>query len=240
MNGFCAVINHRKDKLVNKSMLNAMLDPLLYSDIGKIKIQLYKGIGFGVYDHFYAKPERLIYKDEHLFVVCDAEIYNFKDVSAYKNFDELYEAKIIADLYSKNGIYWYKDVQGVFSAFIWDFKKNQGYAYTDRIGTKPVRHYQDGDTIVIASSIKSIAALPGFKKELDHQAIFSYISMEMIPTPYTVYKNVKKLESGFVLTVSENRLDTKMIWQMTYPEDKITDPDEGNHPAQSRGKRVIR
>ena len=95
MNGFCVVINHKIDKSISKASLNAMLDQIVYSGIGKAKSISDKGVAIGVYDHFYAKPERLIYKDEHILVVCDAEIYNFKDITVYRNIDELSEADIL-------------------------------------------------------------------------------------------------------------------------------------------------
>lgn len=226
MNGFCVLVDHKSNKIPDHVIFKTMIQPIVSPGIGKVKFHFEKGIAIGVYDQFIGNPERLIYKDENLLVVCDAEVYNFNEISKYDNIDELSEAKAIADLYHKNGVYWYKNVQGVFSAFIWDYKTKRGYAYSDRIGTKPVRYFSDNSVTIIASSIKSIIAYSEMQKELDYQAIFSYLSMEMIPTPYTIFKNINKLESGHVLNISNKGIDITILWKMQYPEEKISDQKE--------------
>jgi len=226
MNGFCIVINKHDHRVQSNDLMERMIDPIAFKDIGAVYVQNHGAIAAAVYDQFIAQPQRLIYQDDRVFVVCDAEIYNFKDFAQNEDIKNISEAKIIADLYLKQGIYWYKNVQGVFAAFIWDYKTGNGYAYTDRIGTKPIRYFANHDCIIIASSIKSIAAFPGFKKELDYQAIFSFISMEMIPTPYTIYKSIKKLESGHVLKIGKDHIGLEMLWKMTYPDQKIASQNE--------------
>ncbi len=226
MTGFCVVVNKNLNKPLDNTLINSLIEPIVFPGIGRIMVQSGKDIAFGVYDQFYAQPERFSYKDENVLVVCDAEIYNFEDFAPDKDIKGISEAEIIAGLFSKHGIYWYRDVQGVFSVFIWDYRTGQGYAYCDRIGTKPIRYYASHEQVIIASSIKSITALPGFNKELDHQAIFSYISMEMVPTPYTIYRNVKKLESGHLLKITNDGLDFAMLWNMQYPETKLSDQSE--------------
>ncbi len=226
MSGIASLIYKDQQKKVNEQDLKHLIDPIIYPDTGNTKSTHWNHVGIIVYDQFSNNADHFIYQNEQVMVVCDAEIYNYRELFPDIKDFEFSEAELIAQLFLKYGKNWWHDVNGPFSVFIWNKKKQEGFAYTDRIGIRPLVYYQDSEKIIVASRIRSISTLPGFNKELDRQAIFSYFLMEMIPTPYTIFKDIKKLESGHYLLIKNGDPVPQMYWSMQYSPEKLTDQRE--------------
>jgi len=227
MSGILGIIYKSDKTSVERSILETGINSIKYKNIGATHSRTYKNVGVAVYDQFGNGSDRYIYENNRVLTICDAEIYNYNnfiDINSEGN--SFSEAKIISDLYLKYGEKWWEKVNGVYSAFIWDKGYNKGFAFTDRIGIKPIVIYEDNEQIIISSRIKCISVLPDFDKKIDKQAVFSYFFMEMIPTPYTIYSNIKKLESGYFIEIQNNSVETKLAWKMVYPETKICNVEE--------------
>ncbi|HKP97228.1 MAG TPA: asparagine synthase-related protein [Fibrobacteria bacterium] len=170
---------------------------------------------------------RGLYEDGGLLAVCDGEFYNAADLAPPAGCPaDAGEAALLAGLFRKRGEAWFEKVRGVYGAFVWDKAAGKGYAWSDRLGVRSIVVHEDADRIAVATRISSLAALPGFEAGLDHQGIFSYLYMEMIPTPFTLYKSIRKLESGHVLRMAGGKADTAMVWNMRYPPAKLSDQAE--------------
>ncbi|MBN2366694.1 MAG: asparagine synthase (glutamine-hydrolyzing) [Calditrichaeota bacterium] len=226
MSGIAALIYKDRQKKVTDRDLIGLIDPIRYPDKGDVKHIAKDHVGMVVYDQFSDSADHFIYENDQILVVCDTEIYNYRELFPDIKGIEFSEAEIIARLYSKHGQDWWKNVNGPFGVFIWDKTKQEGFAYTDRIGIRPLVYFQNAEKVIVASRIRSISSLPGFNKELEKQAIFSYILMEMIPTPYTIFRDIRKLESGHFLYIQNGSLEPRMYWSMQYPVEKITGQQE--------------
>ncbi len=227
MSGILGIINKNNKTPVEHSILETGINSIKYKNVGATHSQTYKNVGVAVYDQFGNGSNRYIYENERVLTICDAEIYNYNNfIDINSEGVSFSEAKIISDLFLKYGEKWWEKINGVYSAFIWDKEYNKGFVFTDRIGIKPIVIYEDNEQIIISSRIRCINVLPDFDKQIDKQAVFSYFFMEMIPTPYTIYSNIKKLESGYFVEIQNNSVETKLAWKMVYPEIKISNLDE--------------
>ena len=89
----------------------------------------------------------------------------------------------------------------------------------DRAGEKPLYYGTVNGQFVWASDLAAIAALPGFKKDIDRSIIPVYLRYGYIPAPYTIYKGIYKLTPGTILTIappyntwkSENYYDIRKV-----------------------------
>jgi asparagine synthase (glutamine-hydrolysing) len=227
MSGILGIIKKNINHPVDQSILETGINSIKYHDIGFTHFRTFKNIGVGIYDQFGDGSERFIYENDRILVICDAEIYHSENII---DFDEqtpsFSEAKIIADLYLKYEEKWWENIEGVYGVFIWDKINEKGLVYTDRIGIKPIVYYEDNDQMIISSRIRCISKLPFFEKQLDRQAIFTFLFVEMIPTPYTIYSNIRKLESGYYIQIQHNRMDIKLAWKMEYPVQKLNNLEE--------------
>jgi asparagine synthase (glutamine-hydrolysing) len=178
-------------------------------------------VAVAVRDPLFGESGRGLYEDDAVLIACDAEFYNARELMPQDG--RASEAAIIAALYRKSGEDWWKPVRGVFGAFIWDKAKEKGLLFTDRLGVRPIVYHEGDKRFAAATRLGSLTALPGFDRARDNQALYSYLFMEMIPTPYTIFKHARKLEGGHFLRLSGGRAEIARAWNMSYPAEKLSD-----------------
>lgn len=107
-----------------------------------------------------------------------------------------------------------KEAVGMFAFAVWDRKNRTLTLCRDRIGEKPLYYGRLRGTFYFASELKAIEAVPGFDAAIDTEALQLYFRHNYIPTPYSIYKGISKLEPGCILTVSEDQPEPviKQFW----------------------------
>src|SRR5207237_7071020 len=58
-----------------------------------------------------------------------------------------------------------------------------------------------GKTFLFGSELKALRAHCSFKRELNHDALALYLRHSYIPAPYSIYRNVFKVQPGMIVTV---------------------------------------
>jgi len=198
-------------------------------------------IAAAVADPLLGDARRGLYEDASVVVVCDGEFYNAAELSSLAGVPaEAGEAALLAGLFRKAGQDWWQKVRGSFGAFLWDKAAAKGWAWCDRIGLRPLVIYEDATRIAVATRIASLAALPGFQASLRNQALYSYLLMEMIPTPFTVYDSVRKLDSGHRLSIADGKAEVSMYWNMRYPARNLSDQKEMEEGIRARMRESVR
>ena len=97
---------------------------------------------------------------------------------------------------------------GMYAFALWDREEQVLYLVRDRMGEKPLYYgYQQG-VFLFGSELKALKMHPAFEGEVDRNAITLQLRHSYIPTPYSIYKGIKKLPPGtFIkLLVSNGRL----------------------------------
>src|SRR6185369_9789730 len=54
---------------------------------------------------------------------------------------------------------------------------------------------------------------PAVSRNVDHEAIDSYLSYLCVPAPLTAYKQIRKLEPGHWLRWKDGRIETQRYWK---------------------------
>ena len=150
-------------------------------------------------------------------IVFNGEIYNYEDI---KNellkkeikFKTESDTEVLLKGYIQYGEKILDKINGMFSFVIYNEKSNELFAARDRIGVKPFHYSWDGENIEICSTIKPLSD----GKEIDHQAVEIYLQTGYIPSPWTIYKEVKKLQPGhyFTLNFNTNELKINKYWDL--------------------------
>lgn len=118
-------------------------------------------------------------KNKNIVVICNGEIYNFKELIKEFNITDYKsgsDCEILVWLYEKIGIdEMIKKLDGVFSFVIFDFSKKKLYAGRDPYGVRPMFIGQSKDSIGFSSEMKGISELdnveqfkPGCWLEIDY------------------------------------------------------------------------
>jgi len=94
------------------------------------------------------------------------------------------------------------EIDGMYAFVIFDLKLNKLYVVRDKFGEKPIYYYHSDQTFAVASEIKSLLLIKNKNFTLDEKAISHFYENGYIPAPFTIYKDIKKLEQGHYLTIN--------------------------------------
>jgi len=139
---------------------------------------------------------------------CNGEIYNYLELKKkYFNsskFKTNSDCEVILHLYRKFGFECLKFLDGMFSFCIWDKKKNQFFIARDRYGMKPLYYYKTNECFVFSSTSRSIVKSIDYNFKIDEDQIINYFLYGYIPSPHSIWKNLKKLKPYHYITLDRN------------------------------------
>lgn len=90
---------------------------------------------------------------------------------------------------------------GMFAFALWDKQERTLMLARDRLGIKPLYYGWAAGMFVFASELKAIAALPGFDRPVDRDALAAYLRFNYVPVPWSIYRGLRKLMPGTLLRV---------------------------------------
>lgn len=168
-------------------------------------------------------------------LVYNGEIYNFlelrKIVEKRKiNLRSQSDTEVLLELIAIKGIHKATELlNGIFSFSVWDRMKSKLFIVRDRVGVKPVYIYWDNKNFAFASEIKAIRTLPWLNFELDLESVASYVRLNYIPTPFSIFKNIFKLEPGSILEFDKRKIKISKFWSV----DKCIETNEVSDSSQT-------
>jgi asparagine synthase (glutamine-hydrolysing) len=89
----------------------------------------------------------------------------------------------------------------------------------DRAGVRPLYALEHAGRVWFASRLAALTAVPGFAPDIDDQALFDYLYFQMVPSPGTIYRRVRKLLPAERLVLGTGRLQSGFYWRMPYRDD---------------------
>lgn len=97
---------------------------------------------------------------------------------------------------------------GMFALAVWDRQEKSLTLARDRFGEKPLFYGWQGNSFLFGSELKSLAAHPAWQGELNRDSVELFMQYGYVPLPYSIWKGIKKLLPGSLLTI---RADEKGI-----------------------------
>lgn len=102
---------------------------------------------------------------------------------------------------------------GMLAFAAWDRKERVLWLARDRLGKKPLYYGLSDGRFVFGSELAALRALPGFRAEVDPDALALLLRFDYIPAPHSILRAVRKLPAGHLL-----RLDAAALTAHTLPE----------------------
>jgi asparagine synthase (glutamine-hydrolysing) len=170
--------------------------------------------------------------DGSIIIVFNGEIYNYKQLKVNLEnrgvfFKTKSDTEVILRLYEAYGIESFSMLDGMFAFSIHDKKTNKVLIARDFFGEKPLYYCKNSDSFIWASELKSIIKILPSKPAINKTALNLFLKLTYIPAPYSIYKDVHKLEANHYLEFDCNDFNFQIheINQefKTYP--KISKPE---------------
>ncbi len=172
-------------------------------------------------------------EDNTLVINFNGEIYNYKElredlIKKGHTFTTNSDTEVIVHAYEEYKEKVVNKLRGMFAFVIWDTKNNKLFGARDPFGIKPFYYYNTDNLFIYGSEIKSFLAHPDFKKELNKEALKTYLTFQYSALNETFFKNTFKLDPGHYLVYKDNKLTIKKYFSINYNNkneslDKVVD-----------------
>ena len=178
-------------------------------------------------------------EDRSLVVTFNGEIYNYRELreellAAGHTFASKADTEVLLHGYEEWGVQLLDRLRGMFAFVIWDIGRRELFAARDMFGIKPLYYAQTGGQLVYGSEIKSILEYPGFRREVNPEALEQYLSFEYSVLPETFFRGVFRLLPGHYLRWKNGELT------LTQYFDPMLTPENGARPAGTDAARLSR
>ena len=121
------------------------------------------------------------------------------------------DTEVLPHLYEEHGPALAERLRGMFAVAVWDRAERRGVLIRDRLGIKPLYYAVAGDVVVFGSELKCVLASGLVSDELDPDAIAAYLMLGYVPGAMTPLRDVRKLEAGERLVVSNGRVTRRAL-----------------------------
>ncbi|HEV7395967.1 MAG TPA: asparagine synthase (glutamine-hydrolyzing) [Pyrinomonadaceae bacterium] len=155
-------------------------------------------------------------------VIFNGEIYNFQELQPKleahgHKFQTRSDTEAIVHAYEQYGTSCVDHLRGMFAFAIWDEKKKSLMIARDRAGEKPLYYtLTNGKTLVFGSELKSLLEHPDVQRVTSAESLDAYFSLGYVPDPLSIFKNIKKLPPGHLLTFANGNLHIRQYWDFSY------------------------
>jgi len=138
-------------------------------------------------------------------IIFNGEFFNYKihreelikkGIALRSNSD----TEVLLYLFIEYGHHCLDKINGFFSFAIYDKESNELFLARDRYGIKPLLIYKDENIFAFASEMKALLAY-GIPRKLDEASLFTYLHLNYIPSPASIFVSVSKLEPGHFMVL---------------------------------------
>lgn len=227
MCGICGFTGKNKEE--NSDILTAMMNKIIHRGPDSAGQYITDGISLGfrrlsIID-LDNGSQPMKSSDGDTVVVFNGEIYNYKEIKADLiekgyTFQNNSDTECLIYGYKEYGSRLVDHLRGMYAFVIWDDKKKQAFGARDHFGIKPFYYAVIDGELVFASEIKSILEYPGYKKEVNLEALQAYLTFQYSVLPETFFKGIYKLMPGHSMIFKDGKLDISRYWTPTYEPEK--------------------
>ena len=107
--------------------------------------------------------------------------------------------EVLIRLYELYGSDLFGHLRGAFAAALYDTGRRRLLLGRDPIGARPLYYFIHRDVLVFSDRLGALEKHPLMPDELDINAVSTFLSLQYIPEPDTIFRNVRKLPPGHLL-----------------------------------------
>lgn len=137
-------------------------------------------------------------------------------------------AEILIHLYEERGDFFARELDGNFVFCLWDACQHKLLLGRDRAGEKPLFYFRKRNSLAFAAELAVLRKHPDFPAEWSEQAVVDFFSLQYVPPPRTVYREVFLLPPASVMRFfpENGRTVIEKYWDLTFcPKRRISFAD---------------
>src|SRR3954471_14707058 len=162
-------------------------------------------------------------EDRTVWIVFNGEIYNFPKLrreleAAGHRFYTNTDTEAIVHAYEQWGTAAIQRLRGMFGLAIWDRRTKSLLVARDRAGIKPMYYADVNGRLYFGSELKSLLEAPDLPRDLDLDALDHYLSFLYTPRDGSIFRSVRKLPPGHLMTWRNGTLKVEQYWQLSAEE----------------------
>jgi len=165
--------------------------------------------------------DKVFFENESYLIIIEGIILNKKKLLK-NNAEELSWADYIIVLYEKFGDEFFGNFSGSFSGVFYDKKKNKWLIFVDQIGSRQLYYTVNRNQLVISSEIKWITNYLRQTNQsfsIDSDGASLLLTYGYLLEDITLIKEIKKLNAGLYLLISEGRVQKKQYFLLDNTSD---------------------
>lgn len=236
MCGICGFIGEVKD---SKNVLKKMMDKIAHRGPDDEGMYVDEHVALGhrrlsIIDLSHgAQP--MYNETGDISIVFNGEIYNHLDIRKEliekgHVFANDSDTECLIHAYEEYGTEMVQKLRGMFAFVIWDSKNKTAFCARDHFGIKPFYYANVNNTLVFSSEIKAILEFPGFKKEVNTDALEQYLSFQYSVLPECFFKGVYKLPAGHFMVLKNGEIQIERYF------DPMMEPNESGDLEETVSK----
>lgn len=101
---------------------------------------------------------------------------------------------------------------GMFAFAIWDRRAHTLLLARDRAGEKPLYYAAGPWGVAFASEVAPLTRLPDVDLRIDPQAVALYLQYQYVPSPYSIYRGIRKLPPAHAMTIGSGAMRQWRYW----------------------------
>jgi asparagine synthase (glutamine-hydrolysing) len=129
--------------------------------------------------------------------------------------DDVSDALLVR--YLAEGVGFLRRLRGDFVVAVWDGRDETLQLASDRFRVHPLFYWQSPDGLVFASRMRSLEGCRwAHRLTVDPRAVVDVVASSAIPTPATIYREVRKLPAGHVLRFARGQARVEPYWSVSF------------------------
>lgn len=166
-----------------------------------------------------------------IWVVFNGEIYNYKELREEltrlgHRFRTQTDTEVIVHGYEAWGESVLNRLSGMFALAIFDERKHEVLLARDHMGKKPLYLWKHDGRVYFFSEIKSILQHPEFRRTIDPEAFWHFLTFKNVPAPMSIFQGVVQIPQGTFAKWNDGRTELRQYYRPRFTGDSPMSEDE--------------
>ncbi len=240
MCGIVGIFEYRRGTAVDPGLVRRMNDTIVHRGPDDAGYLFHGGVGLGMRRlsiiDLAGGHQPIGNETDDVQVVFNGEIYNFAALrheleESGHTFRTHCDTEVIVHAYEEWGDECVTRFEGMFVFALLDRRRS---AHGDRLliardhlGKKPLYYADIDGTLVFGSELKPLLLHPKVGRTLDSEALGHYLALRTIPSPLSVFREVKKLPPAHTIAVNRRGVSLRRYWDWrAHADDEMPPFDE--------------